>query len=86
MNWKLFYPTDVPEKDTVQHQKKKKRNIRKLEYESCLVTFFFIFTFLKMACTLQVLANMAPNAVVYPTMRIHVRTCQDGRHMGKYCH
>lgn len=37
-------------------------------------TFFFILTFLKMACTLQVLANMAPKAVVYPTIRIHVRT------------
>lgn len=40
-------------------------------------TFFFIFTFLKMACTLQVLANIAPNAVVYPTMRIQVRTYQN---------
>lgn len=43
-------------------------------------TFFFIFTFLKMACTLQVLANMAPKAVVYPTMRIQVRTCQNNVH------
>lgn len=29
-----------------------------------LITFFFIFTFLKMAWTLQVFANMAPKAVV----------------------
>lgn len=29
-----------------------------------MITFFFIFTFLKMAWTLQVFANIAPKAVV----------------------
>lgn len=52
------------------------------KYKTLLNTFFFILTFLKMACTLQVLANMAPKAVVYPTMRIHVRTYQNnGTHV-----
>lgn len=32
--------------------------------ETGVITFFFIFTFLKMAWTLHVFANIAPKAVV----------------------